>query len=82
MTESKFLDLLAQGKPLLADGAMGTMLHNRGVSFEACFDQLNLTNPELVAEIHRDYIAAVNIYRVYQEQRKKRFSVKNAKPVP
>jgi IS605 OrfB family transposase len=30
----------------------------------------------------RDYIAAVNIYRVYQEHRKKRFSVKQAKPVP
>ncbi len=42
----------------MADGAMGTMLHNRGVSFEDCFDQLNLTNPDLVAEIHRDYIAA------------------------
>jgi len=30
----------------------------------------------------RDYIAAINIYRVYQEHRKKRFSIKNAKPVP
>jgi putative transposase len=30
----------------------------------------------------RDYIAAVNIYRVYQERRNKRFSIKQAKPVP
>jgi putative transposase len=30
----------------------------------------------------RDYIAAVNIYRMYQENRKKRFSLKQAKPVP
>ena len=44
--------------PILADGAMGTMLHDRGVSFDACFDELNLTNPELVAEIHATFIEA------------------------
>jgi methionine synthase I (cobalamin-dependent)/5,10-methylenetetrahydrofolate reductase len=43
---------------LLADGAMGTMLHGRGVSFEKCFDELNLSNPEAVADVHREYIAA------------------------
>jgi homocysteine S-methyltransferase len=43
---------------LLADGAMGTMLHARGVGFEKCFDELNLTNPSAVAEIHRAYIEA------------------------
>jgi len=43
---------------LLADGAMGTMLHGRGVSFEKCFDELNLSNPEAVAEVHREYISA------------------------
>ena len=37
---------------------MGTMLHARGVSFDECFDALNLTNPGLVAEIHREYIEA------------------------
>ncbi len=41
---------------LLADGAMGTMLHSRGVGFEKCFDELNLTNPAAVAVIHREYI--------------------------
>jgi methionine synthase / methylenetetrahydrofolate reductase (NADH) len=41
---------------ILADGAMGTMLHSRGVSFDKCFDELNLTNPAAVAEIHREYI--------------------------
>lgn len=45
-------------KTLLADGAMGTMLHSRGVSFEKCFDELNLNNPAAVAEIHREYIEA------------------------
>ena len=37
---------------------MGTMLHGRGVSFDKCFDELNLTNPAAVADIHREYIEA------------------------
>jgi len=41
---------------VLADGAMGTMLHSRGVGFEKCFDELNLSNPQAVAEVHREYI--------------------------
>src|SRR5688572_24582757 len=45
-------------KTLLADGAMGTMLHARGVGFDKSFDELNLTNPAAVAEIHRAYIEA------------------------
>jgi len=44
--------------PILADGAMGTMLHMRGISFARCFDELNLTNPEVVAGVHGEYIAA------------------------
>ena len=43
---------------LLADGAMGTMLHARGVAFDKCFDELNLTQPAAVGEIHRAYIDA------------------------
>src|SRR5258706_14264744 len=35
---------------------MGTMLHSRGVSFDKCFDELNLANPAAVADIHREYI--------------------------
>ena len=54
---SKFLEKLEQGI-LLIDGAMGTMLHARGVGFDKCFDELNLTNPVAVAEIHREYIEA------------------------
>ncbi|MCI0609034.1 MAG: bifunctional homocysteine S-methyltransferase/methylenetetrahydrofolate reductase [Anaerolineae bacterium] len=52
-----FLDLLST-QTLLIDGAMGTMLHARGISFDKCFDELNLTNPAAVAEIHREYIEA------------------------
>ena len=52
-----FLELL-ESSTLLIDGAMGTMLHARGVGFDRCFDELNLTNPAAVAEIHREYIEA------------------------
>jgi len=54
---SKFLDLLTT-QTILADGAMGTMLHAHGVGFDKCFDELNFTNPSAVAEIHRAYIEA------------------------
>lgn len=57
MREHPFLARLEQGA-LLADGAMGTLLYARGVPFDQCFDELNLSAPALVREIHRDYIAA------------------------
>ena len=52
-----FLARLEQGT-LLIDGAMGTMLHARGIGFDHCFDQLNLNQPSTVADIHREYIEA------------------------
>jgi methionine synthase I (cobalamin-dependent)/5,10-methylenetetrahydrofolate reductase len=52
---SELLDRLAAGV-ILADGAMGTMLHSRGVSFDKCFDELNLTKPDAVAQLHREYV--------------------------
>ncbi|MEP0806528.1 MAG: bifunctional homocysteine S-methyltransferase/methylenetetrahydrofolate reductase [Chloroflexota bacterium] len=57
MQRDTFLQLLSS-QTLLADGAMGTMLHARGVGFDKCFDELNVTNPAAVAEIHREYIEA------------------------
>lgn len=51
----KFLERLTQGV-LVADGAMGTLLYARGVPFDRCFDELNLSAPEIVRGIHRDYI--------------------------
>jgi len=50
---SPLLERLARG-PLLADGAMGTLLYQRGVGFEHAFDELNLSNPALVESVHRD----------------------------
>ncbi len=48
---------LAQ-RPLLADGAMGTMLYARGASSEQCLEYLVLTRPQWVTEIHQAYAAA------------------------
>src|ERR1051326_2809589 len=53
-----FLERLATGAPVLFDGAMGTQLYERGVPYERCFDELNLLQPDLVQQIHREYIAA------------------------
>lgn len=50
-----FLKRLLSG-PMLADGGMGTLLHARGISFEHSFDGQNLDNPDIVRDIHRDYI--------------------------
>ena len=54
---NKFVELLSS-QTLLADGAMGTMLHARGIGFDQCFDELNLTDPAAVADIHKAYIDA------------------------
>jgi methionine synthase / methylenetetrahydrofolate reductase(NADPH) len=49
---------LEQRRVLLADGAMGTQLYERGVGTDRCFDAQNLDGPSLVEQIHRDYIRA------------------------
>ena len=51
------LERLARG-PLVADGAMGTLLYERGVPLGHCFDAVNLSNPGLIESVHRDYLAA------------------------
>jgi methionine synthase / methylenetetrahydrofolate reductase(NADPH) len=45
-------------RPLLGDGAMGTMLYARGVPLDACFDVLNVNEPKVVQGIHAEYIQA------------------------
>ncbi len=54
---SRFLDTLA-ARPLLFDGAMGSMLYESGVFHTHSYDELNLSRPELIADIHRQYRAA------------------------
>lgn len=43
---------------LVCDGAMGTLLFDRGVPLTACCERMNLDNPDLVRSIHADYVAA------------------------
>jgi homocysteine S-methyltransferase len=43
---------------LVCDGAMGTMLYSKGVFISRSFDELNLSNPQLVREVHAEYVKA------------------------
>src|SRR5687768_10149888 len=52
-----FLEALNE-RVLVCDGAMGTMLYAKGVFINKSFDALNLTQPDLVESVHRDYVAA------------------------
>ena len=52
-----FLDALAE-RPLLFDGAMGSLLYDRGVMHTHSYDELNLSRPELIREIHQQYRSA------------------------
>jgi methionine synthase / methylenetetrahydrofolate reductase(NADPH) len=56
--EHPFLERLAARQVILADGAMGTQLYARGIVYDQCFDAQNLDHPELVEQIHREYITA------------------------
>src|SRR5215207_182800 len=57
MTTPTFTEALAS-RVLVCDGAMGTMLYAKGVFLNRSFDELNLTQPDLVAEVHQAYIRA------------------------
>lgn len=52
-----FLEAIEE-RVLVCDGAMGTMLYANGVFLNRCFDELNLTQPNLVAEMHQAYVRA------------------------
>ncbi|HUV71353.1 MAG TPA: bifunctional homocysteine S-methyltransferase/methylenetetrahydrofolate reductase [Terracidiphilus sp.] len=55
MTE--FTEILAN-RPLLADGAMGTVLYARGIFINRCYDELNLSDPALIVSVHEEYLQA------------------------
>lgn len=50
-----FLETLSRG-PVVFDGATGTLLYERGVYLNKCFDELSLSQPDLVESVHRDYV--------------------------
>ncbi len=53
----EFRDQLSS-RVMVADGAMGTMLYAKGVFINRCFDELNLSAPDMVRQIHLDYVKA------------------------
>ena len=44
-------------RPLIFDGAMGTMIYSKGVFINTCYEHLCVTNPDLIGGIHKDYAA-------------------------
>ena len=57
MAKTPFLEEIAS-RVLVCDGAMGTMLYAKGIFLNRSFDELNLTQPDLVAEVHQAYVRA------------------------
>jgi homocysteine S-methyltransferase len=53
----EFNDIFAS-RPMLADGAMGTVLYSRGVLINRCYDELNLSDPGMILSIHEEYLQA------------------------
>jgi methionine synthase I (cobalamin-dependent)/5,10-methylenetetrahydrofolate reductase len=51
-------ELLADNRTHVFDGAMGTVLYGKGVFLNVCYDELNLRQPDLVRDIHREYVRA------------------------
>jgi methionine synthase / methylenetetrahydrofolate reductase (NADH) len=43
---------------VVCDGAMGTMLYSKGIPLSRCYDELNLTSPQLVKDVHVGYVKA------------------------
>ncbi|SPE18068.1 5,10-methylenetetrahydrofolate reductase with homocysteine S-methyltransferase domain [Candidatus Sulfotelmatomonas gaucii] len=54
---SRFAEMFAD-RPILADGAMGTVLTARGVFINRCYDELNLSDPGLILSVHEEYLQA------------------------
>lgn len=57
MASSRFLDAL-RDHPVVADGAMGTQLYERGILFTHNYEEINLSRPDLIRAIHREYLKA------------------------
>jgi homocysteine S-methyltransferase len=54
---SRFAEFFGDS-PVLADGAMGTLLYARGVATNRCIDELNLSDPNLIVSVHEEYLQA------------------------
>jgi methionine synthase I (cobalamin-dependent)/5,10-methylenetetrahydrofolate reductase len=54
---TQFADIFAS-RPVLADGAMGTVLYARGIFINRCYDELNISDPGLILAVHEEYLQA------------------------
>jgi methionine synthase / methylenetetrahydrofolate reductase(NADPH) len=54
---AQFADIFSS-LPVLADGAMGTVLYARGIFINRCYDELNLSDPGLILSVHEEYLQA------------------------
>ncbi len=52
-----FLTRIKQS-PVLCDGAMGSLLYEKGIFINRSYDELNLSQPDLIRAIHHDYLQA------------------------
>ena len=53
-----FREFIQEDRVRVFDGAMGTMIYSKGVYINRCYDELNLSTPDLILDIHREYIKA------------------------
>ncbi len=57
-SERAAVSRLFGGGTVLCDGAMGSMLYARGIYINRCYDELNVLQPEIVREVHTEYLQA------------------------
>jgi methionine synthase I (cobalamin-dependent)/5,10-methylenetetrahydrofolate reductase len=53
-----FRERLQNNEVVVFDGGVGTYLYEKGIYINTCFDELNITNADIVSDVHRDYVAA------------------------
>ncbi|MFW6303814.1 MAG: homocysteine S-methyltransferase family protein, partial [Candidatus Sumerlaeota bacterium] len=57
MGDHQLLDAM-QESTLIFDGAMGTLIYSRGVFINRCFEEISLSNPDLIIDLHEEYLDA------------------------
>lgn len=58
LEKPEFKQILNEDKIVIFDGAMGTMLYSKGIYINRCFDEMNLSAPNVISDIHAEYVKA------------------------
>ena len=56
--KNSFLECLSTGENILLSGSTGTLLYEKGIFINKCFEEVNISQPELVYQIHCEFINA------------------------